>query len=160
MERRAVTARDIYPRATRPNSKPFGATIGSQDTPPARTQDSYASLLMKYIPFEIIAGFVFTDNLLKTSENIPNSIHWIVFLGWLVIAPFYINNLTKERAKHGPWSQILISTFAFAVWVFALGGPFAMQTWYSPTYGTLALVFYTAIIPLTGAIVLQNSPSI
>jgi hypothetical protein len=37
---------------------------------------------------------------------------------------------------------------AFAVWVFALGGPFAALSFYHSIYGSLVLVLYTLLIGL------------
>jgi hypothetical protein len=45
-------------------------------------------------------------------------------------------------------TQTAISTLAFGVWVFALGGPFNFQAWYSPLYGSLLLIAFTLIVPL------------
>lgn len=39
--------------------------------------------------------------------------------------------------------QVLISTIAFVVWVFAIGGPFASLDWYKPVYGGIALILVT-----------------
>ena len=32
--------------------------------------------------------------------------------------------------------------------VLALGGPFELQAWYAPAYGTLAIIFVTLALPL------------
>ena len=40
-------------------------------------------------------------------------------------------------------AQLAISTLAFAVWVFSLGGPFQSFSWYNPFYGSVLLPLYT-----------------
>ena len=51
-------------------------------------------------------------------------------------------------AKVNDWSQITVSTIAFVVWVFALGGPFSHCAWYQPAYGALILPIYTFFVPI------------
>jgi hypothetical protein len=45
-------------------------------------------------------------------------------------------------------TQTAISTGAFAVWVFALGGPFASLVFYRPSYGSIVLIMYTLVVAL------------
>jgi hypothetical protein len=45
-------------------------------------------------------------------------------------------------------TQAVIATGAFAVWVFALGGPFATTSWYDSIYGALVLIAFTLVIGL------------
>jgi hypothetical protein len=44
--------------------------------------------------------------------------------------------------------QLAISTGAIAVWIFALGGPFAYQTWYQSYYGGILAALYTFAVPI------------
>ena len=44
--------------------------------------------------------------------------------------------------------QIIISTIAFGVWVFALDAPFDILSWYKPPYASLILIGYTLVIGL------------
>jgi len=39
--------------------------------------------------------------------------------------------------------QHVISLLSFIIWVFALGGPFAMYSWYNPVYGEILLPVFT-----------------
>jgi hypothetical protein len=50
--------------------------------------------------------------------------------------------------KVGDLLQLGISTIAFVVWVFALGGPFATVSWYQPIYGALLLPIFTFFVPM------------
>jgi len=34
------------------------------------------------------------------------------------------------------------------VWLFALGGPFALLDWYEPAFGAIVLPLYTLIVPI------------
>jgi hypothetical protein len=52
--------------------------------------------------------------------------------------------------------QLALSTAAFGVWVFALGGAFASLPWYEPFIGSLALVIFTFFAPLISPDVLNT----
>ena len=52
------------------------------------------------------------------------------------------------RTKPPAVTQIVVSTGAFVVWVFALGEPFSSLAFYRPVYGSLLLILYNIIIPL------------
>jgi len=44
--------------------------------------------------------------------------------------------------------QLFISTLSVPVWLFALGGPFALLDWYEPAFGAIVLPLYTLIVPI------------
>lgn len=69
------------------------------------------------------------------------------FLALLALTPLYIWRATTEAGKPAAKAQIIVSTISFAVWVFALGGPFASLGWYIPAYGALLLPIYTIAVP-------------
>ncbi|MFD3000402.1 hypothetical protein ACFS7Z_08535 [Pontibacter toksunensis] len=108
--------------------------------------DNYLSRLLKYIPTEIIALYLTCRPLLSSGNNQYNIIHWLIFAFGVVVTPLYLWKKQKVNKK----SQLLISTFAFCVWVFAIGGPFAQLDWYNlnPIYATLIVPIYTFLIPL------------
>ena len=112
--------------------------------------DSYRERLLKYIPGEVIAVYVTLYSVAKSAgDTIPQVlIQWLIFLIVASLTPFYVNLLTSEPGYNSATKQIVISTAAFIVWVFALGGPFELMTWYNPVYGALALPLYTFMIPI------------
>lgn len=138
MGRRVVTAKDA-------------AAGGGADVARAGAKveiDDYMTKLAKYIPGEIIAAYVAIDGIIKSATKFSGGVYWIVFLALLVLTPLYIWRVTTEPPKKAAISQIVVSTIAFFVWVFALGGPFASLGWYLPVYGAVLLVIYTAAIPV------------
>jgi len=83
----------------------------------------------------------------------PNLSTWLWFiLGiGLVSTPLYQWRILKI----GKVAQLTVSTAAFGVWVFALGGAFASLSWYEPFIGSLALVIFTFFAPLISPDVLS-----
>ncbi len=147
-----------------PNNAPpsrWRRRLAQEPPPNANVADSYFEKLMKYIPADIVAAYVALDGILKEGANDPVWLTWAVFLALLVLTPFYIcyrktdpPGLTFSKTFH--W---VASTVAFAVWVFALGGPFAVTfAWYKPVYGSVLLIITTLTLPVLESIFYGGNP--
>ncbi len=111
--------------------------------------DTYFDKLIKYIPADVIAAWTVAMGLISGAENIPkDTIRWIVFVVCLIATALWTLRNTSETGKPPAITQTALSTIAFGVWVFALGGPFVALTWYAPVYGSLLLLAYTLFVPL------------
>lgn len=106
--------------------------------------DGYLDRVVKYIPADIVAAYVFASGAIAASTvDDPEILLWIVSGVLAVITPIWILRMASSAGKPAPKTQAIVSLGAFCVWVFALGGPFAETSWYDPLYGSLLLVFYT-----------------
>lgn len=111
--------------------------------------DTYFTKVVKLIPSDIVAAWTFVAALISSASDVPaTTVLWVAFAFAVVLTAFWTNMQTRQAGLPPAWRQIAVSTVAFAVWVFALGGPFAALEWYRPLYGTLILVAYTLIAPL------------
>ncbi|MBK7747542.1 MAG: hypothetical protein QG625_2239 [Cyanobacteriota bacterium erpe_2018_sw_39hr_WHONDRS-SW48-000098_B_bin.30] len=124
----------------------------NQDPPPDRNPtDSYFEKLMKYIPLDIVAAWVALDGILKEQSYVPLWLSWVVFGALTVLTPLYVLYVKTTppgfaSAKTFHW---MASTFAFVVWIFALGGPFAITfDWYRPIFGSVLLILTTLTLPV------------
>jgi hypothetical protein len=114
--------------------------------------DSYTSRLLKYIPSEIVMAYISIEGILSSCYN-PNvwadrqillKLLWIVSATLTVLTPLWLWRVMRVRRP----SQLFISTLSVPVWLFALGGPFALLPWYRPALGAIALPLYTLILPI------------
>jgi len=131
------------------------------DTPGPKAPDdrtsSYFEKLIKYIPGELNAAYIAIDGILReelVSDPVAPWLYWGVFLFLLVLTPLYIKyRPTKEAVEQSVRFHCCAATVAFAVWVFALGGPFAISfpDIYRPVYGSLLLILTTLTIPIIEA---------
>jgi hypothetical protein len=119
---------------------------------PVKTSDDYLSRVLKHIPTEIVMAYVSIEGALRTTYN-PNAAHeremllkllWIVAAALTVITPLWLWRVMRVKR----FEQLFISTLSFPVWLFALGGPFAFQSWYKPALGAVVLPLYTLIVPI------------
>ena len=123
--------------------------VAKGGTPAAATADDYFGRLVKYIPAEIVALYLGIAGVIPKLPdgklNFPAL--WIVFLITLILVPVYLFLVTKREGKP-LGSQIILSTIAFPVWVFALGGPFESLGWYESWIASAALMFITFVFGL------------
>lgn len=110
------------------------------------TPDTYKEKLLKLIPAEVVALYVILLGLVNAAgTGVPTvQIVWFIFAVGILATILYLWRIDNVE----DWSQILISAIAFAVWVFALGGPFETLSWYNPVYGSILLVLYTFFVPI------------
>lgn len=134
MAREVVTKKDFTDGLDRP-AKP-----GTAQT----TKDDFTDRLLKYIPAEVVGVFLAVDSLLKSDLiSIPKeTVNWVVFLFLLIMTPIYLFRVLRVKK----YPQLVISTLSFAVWVFTLGGPFTLFSWYNPIYGAILLPLYTLAV--------------
>jgi len=110
-----------------------------------RGTENYLTQVLKYIPSEIVMAYVSIDGVLSYYEgsDYEETLLWIVFGALTVLTPLWLYRVMRVRR----WRQLCLSTFSVPVWLFALGGPFALQDWYQPALGAMILPLYTLIVP-------------
>lgn len=111
--------------------------------------DGYVDKLLKYIPTEIVGGWIAITGFVKSSSDIPSTaLLWGLFAIFVVLTALYILKQTSEPKKPLAIKQTAISVGVFIVWVFALGEPFSSLSFYRPVYGSILLIVYNLVIPL------------
>ena len=105
--------------------------------------NSFLQVLLKLIPSEVIAVFVFIQGVMPR-QLLP---HVVVTVLLLALTPFYLSWAAGVRAR----PQLVISTLSLAVWIYAMGvGPlrFIRPPWYEPWHGAVALAIWTLVPPM------------
>lgn len=111
--------------------------------------DTYFDRLIKYIPAEIVGAWIVAKGLITAEEEPNPTLGWIVFGIGVIITAAWIWKRTQVKDLPPAVTQILISTLAFCVWVFALGGiPFENLPFYKSLYGSLALILFSLVSAL------------
>jgi hypothetical protein len=118
---------------------PHAGTMANQSA------DDYLGRLSKYIPAEIIGLYLATSGMvpLAHDSSLRCSSLWVVFgLNASFVPLYFWFATTRDNAK--PLKlQILLSSIAFPVWVFAIGGPFRCFRWYESWIAAITLAFTT-----------------
>lgn len=141
MSRRAITKWDVAAQKLAVHS----GTIAASEQ--AESQDDFSTALLKYIPGEIVAAFVLVNGVMGNAKAATWA-YWAVFAALSAATPLYLWRVTQEPGTSLPIRQLVSSTIAFGVWVFALGGPFSQYTWYASWYGAVLLPIYSVFIPI------------
>jgi hypothetical protein len=116
-----------------------------QATGGGQKPDGFFDRIIKYIPADIVAGWVALDGL---SAGLATGVLWGLFVIVAVFAYFWTLRQTEVPGQPPAVRQSLIAAASFAVWAFALhSGPFRAMT-YPEAYGSIALIVYTLGIGL------------
>jgi hypothetical protein len=108
-----------------------------------RQDNSFLKALLKLIPSEVVAVFIFLQGILPAAL-IP---HLVVSGILVVMTPLYLRFAMGVRSG----TQLLVSSVSMVVWIYALGqGPvrFLPSPYYEPWYGSVVLALWTLIPPM------------
>jgi hypothetical protein len=141
--------RRIIDRSAAPQlARAAGAQPAKQTAPDL---SAYWDRLKNLIPAEVSAFYIAAQGVIPADQKIGL---WILAAACLVFTAVFIavQSQTEENnpARKYPidWAHVVISCISFAVWVYALGGPFADAGLYVPWAATLVMMGWTFIVPL------------
>ena len=106
----------------------------------------YLVSLVKLIPAEIIALYSISMWIKNQLRYLPQSLIGSLFVAipLIIMTPLYLIFAMKINKI----SQVIISSIAFVVWIFALGGPFLYFSWYEPWMAGTLLSLFTIVPPM------------
>jgi drug/metabolite transporter (DMT)-like permease len=116
----------------------------------APTADDYWGRLFKYVPVEIIGAYLIVSGVLDTAYQDGSAARQIAMaiLGCLGLVASWL--FTQRVLQVVRPTQLTMTVFAFAVWVFATGGVFATTGWWQPWMGTIAVVVFGVASRIVG----------
>ena len=128
-----------------------GAATAGQST--TLTPDDYLTRLLKYVPTEVVALYLTLQGVIRSEKGLQISdasyslwFFAIVFIG-VIATPTYLRALGVRKQL-----QILLSTLAFLIWAFAIGGDpieSLMKTYEIPTFiPSIVVIIATFFFPL------------
>lgn len=118
-------------------------------------ENSFLQVLLKLIPTEVIAVFVFVQDVMPR-QFWP---HLVMAFVLVAITPLYLRLAAGVKSR----TQLILSTLSLVVWIYAMGtGPlrFVRPPYYEPWHGAVLLAVWTLVPPmlLTGAT--EEAPSL
>jgi hypothetical protein len=107
------------------------------------SDNSFLQVLLKLIPSEVIAVFIFVQGVL------PRLLapHIVVAALLVAITPLYLSRAMRVQSR----AQLVVSTVSLVVWIYAMGaGPlrFVRAPYYEPWHGAVALAVWTLVPPM------------
>jgi hypothetical protein len=116
-------------------------------------ENTFLQVLLKLIPSEVIAVFVFIQGVMP-GRFWPHLIMALVLIG---LTPFYLSMAGGVKSR----SQLVLSTLSLVVWIYAMGtGPlrFIRPPYYEPWHGAVLLAVWTLVPPMLLAKSVPESP--
>ena len=120
----------------------------------------YLDKAVKLVPTEIVGAYLVLVGVVGGSvsttsaptDQLTKILVCVIFGVLLVAVPLYQIFISKVTNK----VQIVITTIAFVLWVYNLGGPFSVLGIYEPKIAAALLTLWSFVVPL---IVRPSEPS-
>jgi hypothetical protein len=107
----------------------------------------YLERLMKMIPAEVVGLYLIGSGLIPEGQRVGLLVWSIVCLIAVVVVRA-LGTADPERNQTPQWSAVFISSGAFVIWLYSLGGPFEPFGLYVPYIGSLLVLAFTFFAPL------------
>jgi hypothetical protein len=115
-------------------------------------EKSYFDKAVKLVPTEIVGAYVVLLGMIGASsasaavpaDSLSRILIQVVFFVMLILVPLYLIFISKVTNK----VQIIVTTIAFIIWGYTLGGPFAVWGIYEPKVAAVLLTVWSLVIPL------------
>jgi hypothetical protein len=124
--------------------RPANATVRA-DAGGARDVKDYLERVAKYVPAEILAGYLtLLPIIVSTTDGQPNmrlALQALVLVAFLILTPFYFVFMAepgKPKRLH-----IAVATAAFVIWAYYQGAFFATIGAYHAGLAAVVLVIFT-----------------
>ena len=106
-------------------------------------ENSFLQVLLKLIPSEVIAVFVFVQDVMPR-QFWP---HLVMALVLVALTPMYLRLAAGVKSR----TRLILSTLSLVVWIYAMGtGPlrFVKAPFYEPWHGAVLLAVWTLVPPM------------
>ena len=114
---------------------------------PQEDFNSYLDRLAKMIPSPVIALYLVGISQIPTGQAIGLLVWAVICLIGVIVLLAY-GTADPQKNKKTDWVHISISSVAFVIWVYAMGGPFVAFNLQVPWIGSLAVLAYTFFVPI------------
>lgn len=114
--------------------------------------------LITYIPGEVIAVHQAITGLMTAEPAMVDRVMPWVGLALLAFTPVWVWFSTSDKGEAPATHQIVLATFAFAVWLLALPNPavYLLFAGWKPLYGSIVLIVTgTLLLPLFDRMILR-----
>jgi len=129
-------------RIRRPDTGVRAAAVGR-----AENVNFYLDRLLKMIPAEVVSLYLVGSGFIPEGQTIGLTIWAVVCLIGVVALRAYGTTDPVEN-KPPDWVHVAISSVAFVIWVYSLGGPFTAFNLHTPSLSSLLVLAWTFFMPI------------
>jgi hypothetical protein len=119
--------------------------------------DGYFDRVIKFVPADIVGGWIAVSGVVPIDTQSGKKsapVMWLAFAFALILTALWTWKQTGGLEQRPAYTQIIVSSAAFCVWVCALGPPFSFIGGFQSYYGSLLLIGFTIasgmIVPKEG----------
>ncbi len=112
---------------------------------------SYPDKIVKLIPTEIVGAYMALAGVIGIGapgatdpDSLSKILIQIVFFALLILTPFYLWKASGVTNV----VQLIVTTLAFIIWIYTLGGPFQVWGIYEPRIAALLLTLWSIAVPV------------
>ena len=136
-----------YRIPTRPGISVMAEAPGTPSSERGADFQGYLDRLMKMIPGEVIGLYLVGSGFIPAAQALVLLIWSVICLGGVIAIKAYG---TADRANQIPpdWVHVAISSVAFVIWVYSIGGLFAAYGTAVPYIGSLLVLAWTFFVPI------------
>jgi hypothetical protein len=107
----------------------------------------YLDRLLKLIPAEGLGAYLVGSGFIPRDQPVVLVVWTIICLSGVVLIKAF--GTADARNNEPPdWTHVAISTIAFLIWVYTLGGPFVVLNLHAPFVGSLLVITWTYFLPI------------
>ena len=107
----------------------------------------YLDRLMKMIPGDAVGLYLVGSGLIPEGQAIGLAAWTVLCLIGAILIRAY-GTADPENNMPPDWVHVGISSVAFVIWVYTMGGPFAAFNLYIPYIGSLLVLAWTFFVPI------------
>jgi hypothetical protein len=107
----------------------------------------YLDRLLKMIPAEVVSLYLVGSGFIPTDKPLVLTLWAAVCLVGVILIRTY-GTTDPVNNKPPDWTHVAISTTAFVIWIYTLGGPFVAINLYVPYLGSLLVLAWTFFVPM------------
>ncbi len=102
---------------------------------------------MKMIPAEVVGLYLIGSSIVPGDQRVGLLVWSIVCLIAVVVVRIY-GTVDPQKNQPPQWGVVLISSVAFVIWLYVLGGVFKLYGLHLPYIGTLLMLVWTFFVPI------------
>ena len=107
----------------------------------------YLERLMKMIPGEVVGLYLVGSGFIPANQSFVFAVWAVICLGGVIAIKAY-GTADQANQKLPDWTHVAISSVAFVLWVYTIGGPFAAYGVGVPYLGSLLVLAWTFFVPV------------
>ena len=137
-------------RITRPSAR-FSAQAAGAPSASAGAESvdlkGYLDRMMKLVPSEVIGLYLVGGGFIPANQSLVLAIWAVVCLASVIAVRAY-GTADPANQKSPDWIHVGVSSVAFVIWVYSIGGPFAAYGIAVPYIGSLLVLAWTFFVPI------------